>query len=740
MRIDEIQLKGFGKWQNASFRFAPGINVLEAPNEAGKSTLLQGIFAALYGMKRDYVKSARYLPEYEKYRPWHLGDYETIITYQLAGKAYRLHRCLNKEREQARIFLDPEWAELTDIYFEDRRKERPFIEKHLGLTRSLFTDITWIRREPLSAAEHLMPSLTSTEEANPAVMKILAELDRDLTSIGKKERAENTLLGKAAALAAGKEQELANAEAAWKVISGRAQQIAEWEAERTEQEQLRSRLLQRRERWNEQEQMWQERWQKSYKPLAGQKWEWWEQTASSQEERLVHREAQSALSDLLTSTLDVEETLLPIGGEGDLDRLQIDYERGMRLRKRWEECHLELASMATAAISGSRRQDRSYKEGNLKKQRRGKALLWGTAGVFLLLAMIAFLAGHSVMGGIALGVAILFSVTSLTIYRGKENEQRSAMASGSVPQAHWQQLQEEVGRLDEELLQLVHRWETADWDAFLKKREVQQNSARSQESKQLTAEVNRKEQEVQLTTRWGESLRMCLEQEKAIRGRERVSWQKELLQTEERLQELREQIARANGQIGAHETVSVAKARGDHEEAVAGLRQLQMKRDALQLARDTLQEALAEWNRDVSPAVNQQASEAFAHITGGAYLDVRLDPREGFAVRLLEPSKQLVLEQEQCSTGTQDQLYFAQRLALLHHVSKQTEPLPLFFDDHFVHYDQERLRRALEYVVMLSEEQQIFLFTCQDRELRLLEPLIGKSGRHRVHQLGEMCE
>lgn len=736
MRIEEIQLKGFGKWQDMAFRFAPGINVFEAPNEAGKSTLLQGIFAALYGMKRDYVKSARYLPEYEKYRPWHMGDYETIITYQLAGKTYRLHRYLTKEREQARIFLDPEWTELTDIYFEDRRKERPFIEKHLGLTRSLFTDLTWIRREPLSAAEHLMPSLTSSEEANPAVNKILAELDRDLTGIGKKERAENTALGKAAALAARKEQELAHAEAAWKVISGLTQKIAEWEAERGEKEQLRSRLLQRLERGKQQEQMWQERWQKSYLPPGEQNWEWWERTASSPEERQIHAEAKMALSGLTASKLDEKTTDFTENDNGDFDRLQSDYEKGMKLRKRREECHLELARMATSAISGPRRQGRSLKEGNLKKQRRGKALLWGTAIVFLLLAVSAFLSENHLWGGLALGAAILFAGTSLLLYRGTDNEQTTPMPSGSVPQAQWQQLQEEVVSLDEELFQVVHRWNATDWEGFLKKREELHFSRSSRESREMAARMHQKEQEGLLAAQWGESLRICLEQEKAMREKEHSSWQEELIQTEERLQELREQIARANGEMGAHETISVAKARGDYEAAAAGLRQLQMKRDALQLARDTLQEALAEWNRDASPAVNQQASEALAYLTKGAYQDIRLDPREGFTPRLLEPTRQLVLEQEQCSTGTQDQLYFAQRLALLHHVSKQAEPLPLFFDDHFVHYDNERLHRALEYMVRLSEEQQIFLFTCQDRELRLLEPLIGNSGRHKVHRLG----
>lgn len=741
MRIDEVQLKGFGKWHDAIFRFAPGINVFEAPNESGKSTLLQGIIAALYGMKKDYVKSARYLAEYEKYRPWHQGDYETIITYQLGGKTYRLHRYLNKEREQARIFLDPEWTELTDIYLEDRRKERNFIEKHLGLTRSLFTDITWIRQEPLSAAEHLLPSLIATDDANPAVNKILAELDRDLANIGKKERAENTLLGKAATLAAQKEQELANREAAWKVISQLTKKMAQWEDERAELAQLRERLLKRLELMQQRSEMWQERWQKSYLPPGQTSWEWWEQTAGSTEEQRIHQEAKAALEKLKqTQSEDSQETSSVGNGTADHLRLQQDYEQGIQLQRRREQCHLELASLAAVAMASPRRQGRLSKEENLKKQRRGKILLWGTGSAFMLLGILAFFTEHSIFGGIALGLSVLFSGTAFWIYRGKESKQVEGMASGSVSKEEWQRLQEEVARLDESLLQLVSRWGAANWDEFLEKREGLQNSIHTRESRQMAAQLNQLEEEALLINSWGESLRSCLGKEKAGRENDEGLLQAELSQADSRLQELREQIAGANGQIAAHETGSAAEAKAEQEEAANGLRQLQLRRDALQIARDALQEAMAEWNRDVSPAVNHHASEVISQITGGTYQDVRLDPREGFAIRLLEPSRHLVLEQDQCSTGTQDQLYFAQRLALLRHVCKETETLPIFLDDHFVHYDQERLRRTLEYVARLGESQQIFLFTCHDRELQLLKPFMEQAGgRHRVHQLREMC-
>lgn len=729
MRIDELQLKGFGKWQDAEFHFAPGINLFYAPNEAGKSTLLQGIFAALYGMKRDYVKTTRYLPEYEKYRPWHQGEYETIVTYQLAGKTYRLHRSLLKEREQARLFLDPEWTELTDVYQEDRRKERNFVEKHLGLGRSLFTDVTWIRREPLTAGEHLMPALKAeTEEANPMIHKILGELDREVSTIGKKERAENTLLGKASTLVAQKEQELRHAESVSHEVGRLSRQIADWEMERVRQEQQRQRLLQGREHWAKKDEEWQKRWQLSYTAPDEQQWVWWENSAQSQEERSLHQGTRQALRRLQTTMQDELSVNLSnsvqIKQRRELEHIQQDYEQGVRLRRHWEEAHMELARQAAASRLSIGREAR--------QSSGGAVWPWAIAVVLAGLGCISFLFDQAGSGGIALALAFIAAGYGWWM---KSKSKAPRKATDDARSEEWQNIQQEISQLDEKLGMLLRKWQVTDWDAFLERKEEQHHQLRSHESERLTSELAKKEEESTLLQEWGNKVRTCLAREKEAWESERTNWQTELSRSEERLQEIREQIAKANGQMEAHEGVFVAQARSEYEDAVMSLEQLQVRREALKLARDMLQEALEEWNRDVSPAVNQHASMVMDKISAGVYREVRLDPREGFAVRVLEPARKQILEQEQCSTGTQDQLTFAQRLALLQHVSQQTEPLPLFLDDHFVHYDQDRLERALMYLLELGEQHQIFLFTCVEREQLFLAKWLRAHDRHAIHQL-----
>lgn len=735
MRIEELYIKGFGKWQDATFRFSPGINLFAAPNEAGKSTLLQALFAALYGMKRDYVKTTRYLPEYEKYRPWHQGEYETVITYQMSGKTYRLHRTLQKEREQARVFLLPEWTELTDVYHEDRRKERDFIERHLGLTRSLFTDVTWIRREPLASGEHLLPALQGDaegDEAAPLVRRILDELEREANGIGKKERAENTLLGKAAALAAQKEQELLHARSVWNEVSQLTRQIAEWEEEKRVQEQRKKRLQQRKERALQQVAALQERWQQSYAAPDEAKWEWWEETAFSPKERLIHQQARQALAELhadghndRTDPNSQEER------QAEWERLTADYELGLRLRRDWETAHLQLARTAATAMSasaGARRQRARAKQSGWPAY---PVWLWVAACLFAGMGAISFLFAEWGKGTVAFALAVLAA------WFGAITSRKRAGGAQEQPMApEWQQWQQEAGRLDAELARLLGRWGAADWDSFLALRETMRDQLQAFSAERFRTQASRREEAAAILRDWGERVRECLTEEQKKWEQELEACRDEEAQREQRLQELREQIARANGQLQAHEGISLAKAQSEYEAAVREVKQLQIKREALKLAGDTLREAATAWNRDLSAAVSGRASQLMAQISGGAYRDVRLHPQEGFRIRLLEPRSQQVLEQEQCSTGTQDQLYFAQRLALFLHVSAQTEPLPLFLDDHFVHYDQKRLEQALRYLAALGEEHQVFLFSCTERERRFLEPLLAASERHTFHSLG----
>ena len=49
------------------------------------------------------------------------------------------------------------------------------------------------------------------------------------------------------------------------------------------------------------------------------------------------------------------------------------------------------------------------------------------------------------------------------------------------------------------------------------------------------------------------------------------------------------------------------------------------------------------------------------------------------------------------------------------------EKLPIILDETFAYFDQERLSATLQYLWKKSEQHQIILLTCTNREIELLE-------------------
>lgn len=69
MRINKLTAS-FGKLENETLRFHPGLNVVYAPNESGKSTWCAFIKAMLYGVDSSERSRAGYLPDKVRYAPW----------------------------------------------------------------------------------------------------------------------------------------------------------------------------------------------------------------------------------------------------------------------------------------------------------------------------------------------------------------------------------------------------------------------------------------------------------------------------------------------------------------------------------------------------------------------------------------------------------------------------------------------------------------------------------------------
>ena len=148
------------------------------------------------------------------------------------------------------------------------------------------------------------------------------------------------------------------------------------------------------------------------------------------------------------------------------------------------------------------------------------------------------------------------------------------------------------------------------------------------------------------------------------------------------------------------------------------LTRLQEEYDALLMAMEALEDANLTLQNRFSPALGARAAEIFSAITAGRYHKVLLSRDFSLSAEAAnDPTGRSI---QLLSQGAADQLYLAVRLAICDMVLPPENAVPLILDDALLSFDERRLHAALDYLVQESQKRQILLFSCQMREQRYL--------------------
>lgn len=136
----------------------------------------------------------------------------------------------------------------------------------------------------------------------------------------------------------------------------------------------------------------------------------------------------------------------------------------------------------------------------------------------------------------------------------------------------------------------------------------------------------------------------------------------------------------------------------------------------------------AHWQQSLAIA----GSGCFRLLTGKARarlllnheLQVSIEEREGMEA----------IPFQALSDGAKDQAFLSMRLAAVDFMMRRQsqEPIPIVLDDPFVHYDEQRLQRALLLLTRLSERTQVFYFSNRPEIATLLRGMLGEPALHAI--------
>lgn len=218
LEITRLELVGFGKFRERTIDLTSGLNLIEGPNEAGKSTIQSFITGMFYGFFQPGTKRRSYTPHRDKYRPWDQGSYRGVLVCKNEERSWRIERCFDKDNETVNVYDDQTGDDLTlDFPYNPVTRQPQVGEKLLGLSKTAFNNTANIAqmtcasvsREADFSAEvnDKLLSVMKTADASLSLSAVIHELDSRIEQIGSPKKSK-TPYGQACQLKKELEEEL----------------------------------------------------------------------------------------------------------------------------------------------------------------------------------------------------------------------------------------------------------------------------------------------------------------------------------------------------------------------------------------------------------------------------------------------------------------------------------------------------------------------------------------------------
>lgn len=136
MKIEKLDIKGFGKLHNLIMGFSKGFNLVYGENEAGKTTVQWFIRGMLYSLKGGKNIRNANIPPLKRYSPWDGNFYGGSIVYSLdSGASFTVERDFKDNTVKV---YDSLFNDISDTFKKSRDRGPLFALNHLGINEACF--------------------------------------------------------------------------------------------------------------------------------------------------------------------------------------------------------------------------------------------------------------------------------------------------------------------------------------------------------------------------------------------------------------------------------------------------------------------------------------------------------------------------------------------------------------------------------------------------------------------------
>lgn len=711
MQIEQMNAT-FGRLNGSQLDLQPGLNVICAPNESGKSTWCRFLQNMLYGVP---TKERGPLADKNRYAPWNGAPMQGRLLLRDGDTRYTLLR------ETRRATAPMGDARLTYTDTADPVPGIPAAEAGqylLGVPREVFQRSAFIGQNALAVdqdaeLERRIAALISTGEEDTSYSESYERLKKQLNA-----RRANRTTG----------------------------QIPTLEREITQLEDTLTRQENLREQFNAAQLQLQDA-QHQLEELQQQAAQW--QQLERQAARRQYEEAQAALSAARQQCRQLEQRCASLPAEEVLSQLEGQASallQSSAARRQATEQATQLRQQAAEAQARCTAHPLSPAD-EPQLQSRLSALTDPPApsklplpvGLLLLAGAVACALLHlpvyaPILCGAAGAAALLYSIVSRRRHakaKQQADEQRSTLHRQIAEYLPLLKEAQETARSADAAAAAAEAMARSEQDqllALLARVRAFHSTAVDLPAVQVALSAARRSRTALQTAQAAQEraqLHCRLLEERLPQGelpdpaiplpqpsRSVEALHSAIPEAQERLVNARTRLDTISGQLQAARDPSELTAQ--LAEKRRKLAALQAEYEAIRLAMDTLSAANQTLQNRFSPALGARTAEIFSALTGGRYDKVLLDRTLALSA---EPSGDPTPRSIQVlSQGAADQLYLAVRLAICQLVLPPEKHVPLILDDVFTSFDDRRLAAALDWLLQESQNRQILLFTCHDRE------------------------
>lgn len=697
----------FGKLNHETLTLQPGMNVISAPNEWGKSTWCAFLVNILYGIDTRARVSGTAIPDKERYAPWSGAPMSGRMELNWNGRDITIERTSNA-RTPMGVFRAYETASGLDI---PELTGSNCGQMLLGVERSVFARAGFIRLSDLpvvqdEALRRRLNNLVTTGDESGTADRLGSTL-RELKNKCRSNKA-NGLIPEAEARRDAMRQQLNSLQD----LQQRTELL------QTRQQELEEQL---RQLENHKQAMDYARYLSEMEKLRAAK-----QAAN---------EAKAHQAVLLAETSQLfegeEDQLLQMAEQLHQEQLRLQIQRDTLPQEPEKPAPAHfLAELAPEkAIEQAQKDLDSWQA--MQKKKKSVGAIAGTIIAALTAIGALFCLSAPLSYGVA-GFAAAVAVTAVTIGvagKNKVRKQEEALLAKYLDRepglwlAEAQKYAQDSAAYDRSLQEYENRWQ----DLTQKEMELQarvrefagemtltEKRQQLERARRLKEELEKAKREAGRAEEFAKTLEEMTQEVQPPQETDVLSYSYrqtvdilESARSEQRQVQLK--LAECDGQrqLQGHEAQLYSSLEQEKQRII----RLETYYDAIEMAQTALSKAGAALQRRFAPKISRRTQELFQKMTGDRYRRVVM--AEDMHLSIAAENEDTLRDAQRRSDGTVDQLYLALRLAV---AEELTPDAPVVLDDALVRFDDARMVAAMNILSEEAKEKQVILFTCQNRE------------------------